>query len=177
MISATYWQRINANGWAPNNINSCKKKQWLHNEYYETLLWDYPVLITNFSLCWPLILLHHVSSTSSHIFPISAGFQLTLFPRVGRAGFLTPLCPQTGSRKFWIQATACLFVRHITVHGITECRMMERKMTEHRKCINIEWPNIENNEYRIVLKSVLCNFLEILCNVSNILYSLYQNMF
>ncbi len=51
-------------------------------------------MVTIFSLCWPLILLCHVwtrfSSTSSHVFPISVGFQVTLFPRVGRAGPFTP---------------------------------------------------------------------------------------
>ncbi len=71
-------------------------------------------LVTIFSFYWPLILLHHIrngfSSTSSHVFHISAGFQQTLFPSVGQAGPLTPLCPQTDSRKFWIQATARFFV-------------------------------------------------------------------
>ncbi len=66
------------------------------------------VMVTIFSLYWPLILLHHVRngfpSTSSHVFPISAGFQLTLFPRVGRARPLTPsvrrLIPgSSGSRQ------------------------------------------------------------------------------
>ncbi len=73
-------------------------------------------MVTIFSLCQPLILLHHARngffSISSHVFAISEGFQLTLFPRVRRAGSLTPLFLQTGSWKLWIQTTACFFVGH-----------------------------------------------------------------
>ncbi len=46
--STTHCQRINANGGAPNDLFSLKKKkQWLHNEYYESLLWGYPVFNGN----------------------------------------------------------------------------------------------------------------------------------
>jgi hypothetical protein len=47
-------------------------------------------MVIIFSLCWPLTFLHHLQNGSfsipSHVFPISAGFQPTLFSRVGRAG-------------------------------------------------------------------------------------------
>jgi hypothetical protein len=118
MISATYWQRISANGRAPNVLFSRKKKNngYIMNatsHFFEAIQLS---MVTIFSLCWPLILLRHVrnrfSSTSCHVFSISVGFQLTLFPRVGLAGPFTPLCPLTGSRKLWIQTTAHFFVRH-----------------------------------------------------------------
>ncbi len=52
------------------------------------------LIVIIFSLCFLLILLYHVrnwlSYTSPCVFPISAGFQPTLFPRVRWAGFLTP---------------------------------------------------------------------------------------
>ncbi len=75
-------------------------------------------MVTIFSLCWLLILIHHVrnefSSTFSHLFPISAGFQLTLFLRVRQARPLTSLSLYTGSRRLWIQATARFPVGHTT---------------------------------------------------------------
>jgi hypothetical protein len=72
-------------------------------------------MVIIFSLCW-LLIIHHIQNgyffTSLYVFPISAGFQLTLFPRVKQAESLIPLCLQTGSRKLWIQATAQFFVGH-----------------------------------------------------------------
>jgi hypothetical protein len=61
------------------------------------------LMVIIFSLCWPLILLHHVQngfSSTYHVFPISAGFQLTLFLGVRRAGSLSPSAhrPVPGSR-------------------------------------------------------------------------------
>jgi hypothetical protein len=59
--------------------------------------------ITISSLCWLLILLHHVQNgflfASSHGFPFSAGFKLTLFTRTGWPGpFSPPSCkPVPGS--------------------------------------------------------------------------------
>ncbi len=96
VISATYWQRINANGWAPNDLFSWKNKKngYIMNTTSHFLEDIQLLMVTIFSLCWPLILLYHVRngfpSTASHVFFISAGFQLTLFHRVGRARPLTP---------------------------------------------------------------------------------------
>ncbi len=94
-----------------------RKKQWLHNEYYESLLWGYPVI--NAYNLFTLLAADPPSSRSESVplhffscFPISAGFQLNLFPRVGRAKPLIPLCLQTGSRELWIQATVHFFVGH-----------------------------------------------------------------
>ncbi len=64
--------------------------------------------VTIFSLCWPLVLLHHVWNgflfASSHGLPISAGFQLTLLLGLGRPGpFFLPSCKpvpgRSGSRQ------------------------------------------------------------------------------
>jgi hypothetical protein len=67
-------------------------------------------MVIIFSLCWPLILLHHVQNglfpLFSHVSLISARFQLALFPRVGQVGPLTPLFLPIGFRKLWIQSTA-----------------------------------------------------------------------
>ncbi len=95
-----------------------RNTQWLHNEHYKSLLLCYPIIdVIIISLCWPLILFHHVrngfSLTCPHVFPISAGFQLTLFLEVGRAVPLAPLYLQTTSRKIWIQAIASSFVGHM----------------------------------------------------------------
>ncbi len=73
------------------------------------------LIIEIFSLCSPLILLHHVRMGSPSFvlmfFPSLLG-QLTLFREVRRAGPLTPLYLWTGPRKLWIQATARFFVGH-----------------------------------------------------------------
>ncbi len=43
-VKEAYWQRINANGRAPNDLFSWKrKKQQLHNNYYKSLLLGYPL--------------------------------------------------------------------------------------------------------------------------------------
>jgi hypothetical protein len=80
------------------------------------------LIIAIFSLCSPLILLHHVRNGFSlicpQVFPISAGFQLTLFCEVRRAGPLTPFYLCTGPKKLWIQATACFFVGTPSIQGI-----------------------------------------------------------
>ncbi len=48
IMSVMFWQRINANGWAPNGLFSWKKKiQWSHNEYYESLLLNCSVIRGN----------------------------------------------------------------------------------------------------------------------------------
>jgi hypothetical protein len=93
-----------------------KKKQWSHEEYYESLLMIIQLsIVTIFSLCWLLILLYHVrngfASISSHVFPISAGFQLSLFSRVKRAGPLNPLL----SEDWFQEALDPCNVRHNTV--------------------------------------------------------------
>ncbi len=71
---------------------------------------------TIFSLCWPLVLLHHVLNgflfSSSHGFAISVRFQLTFFTRSRWAGPFFPPFLQTGSRKLWIQTIAHFPVRH-----------------------------------------------------------------
>jgi hypothetical protein len=51
-------------------------------------------------------------SVSSHVFPISSGFQLTLFPRARWAWPRIPTFLRTGSRKLWIQATARFSIGH-----------------------------------------------------------------
>ncbi len=86
-------------------------------EYYESLPLNYSISkVTIFSLCWRFILLHHVRNgflfVSSHGFPISAGFQLTLFTRAKQARPFFPSFLQTCSRKLWIQATARFPVGH-----------------------------------------------------------------
>jgi hypothetical protein len=69
------------------------------------------------SLCWPLILLHHVPNrflfVLHHVSSISAGFQLIFslpnewaWPCFGLPLPLSNPSLQTGSRKSWIQATA-----------------------------------------------------------------------
>ncbi len=73
-----------------------KEKTAITHGYYESLLLNYSTTeITIFSLCWPLILLHHVWNgflfASSHGSPISAGFQLTLFPGTRCARPFSPL--------------------------------------------------------------------------------------
>jgi hypothetical protein len=75
------------------------------------------------SLCWPLTLLHHIPNRLlailSHVSSISAGFQLppptpTRWARPCLSFLLSLPCPQfqTGSRKFWIQATTHAAVGH-----------------------------------------------------------------
>ncbi len=71
-------------------------------------------MVIIFSLCWPPILHHHVQnglSLISYVFPISAGFQLTLFPRVGRPGlslpsFCRPVQGSSGSRQLPVFLTS-----------------------------------------------------------------------
>ncbi len=75
-----------------------RNTQWLHNENYKSLLLCYLIIdVIIISLCWLLILFHHVRNgfplTCPHVFPISAGFQLTLFLEVGRAVPLAPPPP------------------------------------------------------------------------------------
>ncbi len=57
---------------------------WNNNESLLCDIW----WIAIFSLCWPLILLHHIPnrffSISFHVFSISAGSQLTLYPKAGQ---------------------------------------------------------------------------------------------
>ncbi len=83
-----------------------EKTQWLRNEYFGSLLYVIQLIIVAiFSLCWLLILFHHVqnwfSNTSPHVFPVFAGFQLTLFRGVRQAGFSPPsVCrPVPGSSR------------------------------------------------------------------------------
>ncbi len=76
-----------------------------------------------FSLCWPLILLHHSRNgflaASTHGFPISAGFQPTLFTKTGRTGPFYPPFLQTGPGKLLIQTIASLPVEHNC--GLGDC--------------------------------------------------------
>jgi hypothetical protein len=83
-------------------------------------------MVAIFSLCWLLILLNHVqngfSSISSHVFPIPAGFQLTLFPRVRWAGPSTPSCCRlvpgsSGSRQLPVFLSGTL----LTVQPCSAC--------------------------------------------------------
>ncbi len=131
-MSATYWQRINANGWAPDDLFSWKKKQRLHNEYYGSLILRYPTIGSNNLLCWPLILLHHVQNGFSlicpHVFPISAGFQLTLFLGVRRAGPLIPpsvsrpVPGSSGSRQLPISLSGTIKVSTLRGHQYVRTR-------------------------------------------------------
>jgi hypothetical protein len=84
-----------------------EEKQWLHPEHYELLLLLYPAINGNNLLT--LLAADPLSSrpewfsfTSRHVFPISAWFQLALFPGVKWARPLTPLCLLTvpGSSRF-----------------------------------------------------------------------------
>ncbi len=84
-------------------------------KYSHTMMYGYESLITLiyseliiFSLCWPLILLHYVPNgfhhVYCHVFPISAGFQLTLSPKQGGPGpapapFCRPVPGSSGSRQ------------------------------------------------------------------------------
>jgi hypothetical protein len=115
-MSATYWLRINANCWAPNDLFSWKKK---NNSYKRTLrvtfLYYVTLETTNLTLLAadpPSLRLEWVLLCFSHGFPISAGSQLTLFTRTGQAGPFFPPFLQTGSGKIWIQATAHFPVGH-----------------------------------------------------------------
>ncbi len=101
-------------------FSSERKKQWSHNEYSKSLILSYPIININNLLTllaadppssqpeW--VLLHFFSC-----FPHLCWVPTDSSPWVRRAGPLTPLCLQTGSRKFLIQATARFFVGHNTV--------------------------------------------------------------
>jgi hypothetical protein len=90
-----------------------------------------------FSLCWPLILLHHVPNmfllVSCHVSPISARFQLTLFPKTGWAWPCVCPLPQTGSRKLWIQTTACF------LSGTVPLYLTDRVGSAGKKWPTIPW--------------------------------------
>ncbi len=72
-----------------------ERTQWLHNEYYESLLLYYSTIDSNNFLTQlaadpPSSHRNGFSPTCLHVFPISAWFQLTLFLGVRRAGHLNP---------------------------------------------------------------------------------------
>ncbi len=103
-----------------------EKTQQLHNEYYKLLFLYYSVIgVIIFSLCCPLILLHHVRNgfllICPHVFPISAGLQLTLFLEMGRAGPLTPLVCRpvpgsSGSRQVPISFLGARLTRRTAIN-------------------------------------------------------------
>jgi hypothetical protein len=104
-----------------------EKKQWLYRNirsYSFHIIWL--LMVTNFLLCWSLILLHQVRNgfflTCPHIFPISAGFQLTLFLWSG-AGW----APHPPLSVDWFQEALDprnpLFIcrAHVLLHVCVDC--------------------------------------------------------
>jgi hypothetical protein len=94
-----------------------------------------------FSLCWLLILLHHVQkgffSISSHVFPISAGFQLILFPGVGGPAPSPPsVCRPVPGSSGSMQATAHFFVWHSIVYFLIQCKNNRKKGAGKKELIS-----------------------------------------
>jgi hypothetical protein len=93
VVSATYWQRINANGWAPNDLFSWKKTtvQWLHYVCYDSLLLRYLVIDTDNFITLsasdpPSSRPEWVLLYFSSCFPHLCWFPTDSFPRSSKAG-------------------------------------------------------------------------------------------
>jgi hypothetical protein len=158
------------------------------------------LIVTIFSLCWLLILLYHVrnwfSYTSPYVFPISAGFQLTLFPGVRWAGSLTP-CLSVDWFQEALDSGNCLF--HCRAHYtmIWQCTEVYRAILQYMSqgkdatcrhghsfipkiiyfslctSMNVQY-STENTSKKLTFYHFHCNSWTLNCLVADIFTAIYK---